>query len=76
MLRNRLDKAIQIVLRQGQSLGIKVPAFKGIGKTESLLSYELPRDVTAAIMQVEMATRGEASEAAIEQVAAQYIDIS
>lgn len=74
MLRNRLDKAIQIVLRQGQSLGIKVPAFKGIGKTESLLSYELPRDVTAAIMQVEMATRGEASEAAIEQVAAQYIE--
>ena len=73
MLRNRLDKAIQIVLRQGQSLGIKVPAFNGIGKTESLLSYELPRDVTAAIMQVEMATRGEASEAAIEQVAAQYI---
>lgn len=73
MLRNRLEKAIQIVLNQSQSLGNKAPAFKGFGKTENLLSYTLPRDIEAAIMRVEMDTRGDASEAAINEVAASYI---
>lgn len=72
-LRNRLEKAIQIVLNHSQSLGQKAPAFTGLGKTENLLSYELPRDVTAAIMRVDMDTRGDASEAAINEVASSYI---
>lgn len=71
--RNKLEKAIQIVLAQGKTLGIKTPAFSGLGKTENLLTTELPRNLTDAIMQIEMATRGEASEAAMNQVAAHYI---
>lgn len=72
-LRNRLEKAIQIVLNHSQTQGQKAPAFSGLGKTENLLSYELPRDVTAAIMRVDMDTRGDASEAAINEVASSYI---
>lgn len=72
-LRNRLEKAIQIVLNHSKSQGQKVPAFTGLGKTENLLSYTLPRDVEAAIMRVDMDTRGDASESAINEVAAAYI---
>lgn len=72
-LRNRLERAIQIVLNQSPSLAFKPPAFNGLGKTENLLSYTLPRDVEAAIMRVEMDTRGDASESAINDVAASYI---
>lgn len=71
--RHKLEKAIEIVLAQGKTLGIKVPAFSGLGKTESLLTTELPRPLVDAIMQIDMATRGEASETAIERVAAHYI---
>lgn len=71
--RHKLEKAIEIVLAQGKTLGIKVPAFSGLGKTESLLTTELPRPLVDAIMQIDMATRGEASKTAIERVAAHYI---
>lgn len=71
--RHKLEKAIEIVLAQSKTLGIKVPAFSGLGKTESLLTTELPRPLVDAIMQIDMATRGEASETAIERVAAHYI---
>lgn len=71
--RHKLEKAIEIVLAQGKTLGIKVPAFSGLGKTESLLTTELPKPLIEALMQIDMATRGEASEIAIERVAAHYI---
>lgn len=73
-LRNKLEKAILIVLNQGKALGIKTPAFTGLGKTENLLTSELPRNVTEAIMATEIATRGDASQTAVEQVAANYIE--
>ena len=71
--RHKLEKAIEIVLAQGKTLGIKTPAFSGLGKTESLLTTDLPKPLTEALMQIDMATRGEASQTAIEQVAAHYI---
>lgn len=71
--RHKLEKAIEIVLTQGKTLGIKTPAFSGLGKTESLLTTDLPKPLTEALMQIDMATRGEASQTAIEQVAAHYI---
>ena len=71
--RHKLEKAIEIVLAQGKTLGIKAPAFSGLGKTESLLTTDLPKPLTEALMQIDMATRGEASQTAIEQVAAHYI---
>lgn len=71
--RHKLEKAIEIVLAQGKTLGIKTPAFSGLGKTELLLTTDLPKPLTEALMQIDMATRGEASQTAIEQVAAHYI---
>lgn len=69
-----VEKAINIVLNQAPAMGLKKPAFEGLGKRESLLSYELPKLVESTIMTVEMNTRGDASEAAIKQVAAAYME--
>ncbi|XAG95355.1 virion-associated RNA polymerase [Erwinia phage MIF8] len=72
--KSNVEKAINIVLKMAAQERIANVTFKGLGKAENLLSYELPKNVEHAIMAVEMATRGAASEEAINQVAANYIE--
>ena len=75
-----VENAIRTVLNQIPELNrlngfdIKQPKFAGLGDPATLLERELPKDLVKAFSTVEMATRGKASEEAINNVAKDYID--